>query len=88
MKKNVHDVERVLRVAAGVALTAQAFTGRKRPWFLVFLTPILTGLTGKCPVYSALGVSTRPEAESKDNAYFPVQSPAERAAGHPIVGTA
>jgi hypothetical protein len=61
--------------------------GPRKPWYLVFAFPVITGAIGKCPVYSALGVSTRPEDQEKSsNDYFPEKSQSELAAGHPIVG--
>jgi hypothetical protein len=87
MKKNIHNVERAVRIAGGLALTSMAFFGPRKPWYLVFAFPVLTGLVGNCPVYTALGVSTRPEEQDKSsNDYFPQKSQSELAAGHPIVG--
>lgn len=59
MKKNIYDVERVIRFVAGVILTSLAFVGPANPWFLLGLVPLLTGLVGTCPLYSALGMSSR-----------------------------
>jgi hypothetical protein len=87
MQKNIHNVERVARVALGAALSSRAFFGPRKPWYLVFAFPVITGLVGTCPLYSALGVSTRPEDQDKSsNDYFPDKSQSEIAAGHPIVG--
>jgi hypothetical protein len=91
MKKNVSDVERVLRFTGGTFLTSLAFWGPKNKWFLTGLVPIFTGLSGWCPLYAALGISTRkeekePKAIRQANRYMPVQSDSEEAAGHPIVG--
>jgi hypothetical protein len=59
MKKNIHDVERGFRFVAGAILTSLAFVGPENPWFLLGIVPMLTGLVGTCPLYSALGMSTR-----------------------------
>jgi hypothetical protein len=59
MKKNIHDVERGVRFVSGVILTSLAFVGPENPWFLLGIVPMLTGLVGTCPLYSALGMSTR-----------------------------
>ncbi len=92
MKKNVHDIERVFRVGAGLFLSSMMFWGPKKPIFGAFIIPMITGATGSCPMYSALNINTRSEmeidVEAQANDYFPVQSPSERAAGHPLVGTA
>ena len=58
MKKNIHPVERTVRVIAGLALIAMAFVGPKNPWFLLGLVPLLTGLMGWCPPYALLGINT------------------------------
>jgi hypothetical protein len=87
MKKNIHNVERVARIAGGIALTSLSIWGPRKPWYLVFAFPVVTGFVGTCPVYSALGVSTRPkDPDNTSNDYFPEKSQSELAAGHPIVG--
>ena len=87
MQKNIHQFERIARVAGGAFLSSMAFWGPKKPWMLSFLIPVATGLMGKCPVYSALGINTRAKTvDEQANDYFPVQSDSERAAGHPLVG--
>jgi membrane protein implicated in regulation of membrane protease activity len=58
MKKNVHPIERVIRVVAGVALISMAFLGPKNPWFFLGAVPLMTGLLGWCPPYQLLGFST------------------------------
>lgn len=58
MKKNIHPIERTVRVAAGLVLTSLAFVGPASPWFFLGLIPLVTGLVGWCPPYALLGVST------------------------------
>jgi hypothetical protein len=58
MTKNIHNIERVIRVIAGVALTAMAFVGPANTWFLLGLVPLLTGAIGWCPPYAMLGINT------------------------------
>lgn len=58
MKKNIHPIERVIRVSVGLILIALAFVGPKNPWFLLGFIPVLTGLIGWCPPYQLLGIST------------------------------
>jgi sulfite exporter TauE/SafE len=58
MKKNIHSVERVLRIIVGVALMALAFVGPENAWFLLGAIPLVTGLIGWCPPYQLLGIST------------------------------
>ena len=58
MKKNIHPVERVIRVVAGLALTSLAFWGPSNYWFLLGAIPLATGLVGWCPPYALFGIST------------------------------
>ena len=58
MKKNIHPIERVVRVVAGLGLMSMAFIGPQSLWFLLGIVPLLTGLSGWCPPYQLLGIST------------------------------
>lgn len=58
MIKNIHPIERVVRVVAGLGLISMAFVGPKNLWFLAGIVPVLTGLSGWCPPYQILGIST------------------------------
>jgi hypothetical protein len=57
---NEHRIERVLRVAAGLALIALAYTGSIGAWGYIGAIPVVTGLIGSCPIYTMLGMSTCP----------------------------
>jgi len=59
--RNIHPVERVLRVLIGIGILALAFAGPETPWGYIGLAPIATGLIGSCPVYTLLGFSTLPK---------------------------
>lgn len=61
MKKNIHPVERVIRIIAGIVLMSLAFVGPANPWFLLGIIPLATGLLGWCPPYQMLGISTCPK---------------------------
>jgi len=58
MKKNIHPVERGIRVIAGLVLTSMAFWGPSNLWFLLGLVPLATGLVGWCPPYAIFGINT------------------------------
>lgn len=58
--KNIHNVERVIRIVAGLVLVSLAFWGPANLWFLLGLIPLATGLMGWCPPYALLGISTCP----------------------------
>jgi Protein of unknown function (DUF2892) len=58
MKKNIHPIERALRVLVGAGLISMAFIGPKNSWFLLGIIPVLTGFSGWCPPYQLLGINT------------------------------
>ncbi len=58
LEKNIHPVERIVRVIVGVGLLSLAFVGPRNAWFLLGILPIVTGLVGWCPPYSLLGINT------------------------------
>lgn len=58
MKKNIHPIERLVRIIVGIGLVSLAFTGPENKWFLLGLIPILTGAFGWSPPYALLGVNT------------------------------
>ncbi|MCB9508158.1 MAG: DUF2892 domain-containing protein [Myxococcales bacterium] len=60
LPRNEHNVERVVRVIAGLALISLAFVGPKTPLGFVGIVPLLTGLVGSCPLYTLFGFSTCP----------------------------
>lgn len=59
---NEGNFDRTLRVVIGVALIAWFFWDQSTGFWhyakLIGIVPLLTGLTGNCPIYSILGVST------------------------------
>lgn len=58
MTRNEGKIDRILRVIVGLVLIALALTGKFAPWGWVGVVPLLTGLVGTCPIYSALGINT------------------------------
>jgi membrane protein implicated in regulation of membrane protease activity len=58
MTKNVGNIERAIRILAGLALMGLAATGTIGVWGWIGLAPLATGLTGWCPPYALLGFST------------------------------
>lgn len=63
MKKNVHSIDRLLRVLLAIVIAVLIFsstlTGTAAVILGVFAVVFLfTGLVGTCPLYSALGLST------------------------------
>ncbi len=58
MTVNVGNVDRTLRIVAGIALIALAATGTIGLWGYIGVLPLATGLLRTCPAYSLLGVDT------------------------------
>jgi hypothetical protein len=66
MKQNVGSVDKVLRIIVGLALLSMLVwvEGNAKYWGLIGIVPLLTALTGICPAYSLIGVSTCPSKKS------------------------
>lgn len=60
MKKNEGNLDRALRVVAGLLLIGLAATDSIGVWGYIGVVPLLTGVIGMCPLYSILGLNTCP----------------------------
>lgn len=60
MTRSEGNLDRVLRVVAGLTLIGMAATGRVGMWGYPGAAPLLTGAIGFCPVYTLLGIKTCP----------------------------
>ena len=60
MKANLGSLDRALRVGAGVVLIGLAMAGVIGFWGYLGIVPLLTGLVSFCPLYSLLGLNSRP----------------------------
>lgn len=58
MTKNIHPIERKIRIGVGLILASLAFWGPTNLWFLLGIIPVVTGLIGWCPPYQLLGINT------------------------------
>ncbi len=58
MTRNEGNLDRVLRVLAGLALLSLVYIGPQTPWGWVGLVPLITGLVGFCPLYRLFGINT------------------------------
>ena len=58
MQKNIHSIERALRIIVGLFIASLSFWGPKNYWFLLGIIPFLTGVLGWCPPYALLGINT------------------------------
>lgn len=57
MQANVGRIDRVVRIAGGVALIAWALLGGPA-WAWIGVLPLATGAIGWCPAYLPFGLST------------------------------
>lgn len=63
LKTNVGGIDRILRIAVGLALIAGFFlnSDASMRWlYLIGIVPLATGLMSSCPLYSILGLNTCP----------------------------
>ncbi len=58
MNKNIGNIERVLRILAGIVLIALAATDTVGVWGYIGVVPLATGLMGWCPPYAMFGINT------------------------------
>jgi hypothetical protein len=63
MTRNEGNLDRALRIIAGLALISLVFIGPQTPWGWIGLVPLVTGLVGMCPLYSILGHQHLPDEE-------------------------
>ncbi|EQA46491.1 PF11127 family protein [Leptospira broomii serovar Hurstbridge str. 5399] len=63
MKINEGNLDRILRLVAGVAIIAWGFLAQN--WLgAIGIIPLATGLIGWCPLYSVLHLNTCPVKKS------------------------
>lgn len=60
MLRNEGNLDRALRIIAGLVLIALVFVGPQTSWGWVGIVPLATGLVGFCPIYRLLGLNTCP----------------------------
>ncbi|MDD5404870.1 MAG: DUF2892 domain-containing protein [Sulfuricella sp.] len=65
MHKNVGNIDKVLRIIAGVVLIGLTLGGIIGVWGWIGVLPLATGLLGWCPAYSLLGIKTCPACGKK-----------------------
>lgn len=58
MSSNVGTVDRALRVSVGLGLVVAASTGLIGAWGWVGVLPLLTALSGVCPLYRVVRLSS------------------------------
>lgn len=59
MDANMGGKDRLIRVGVGLAMIGLAMTDIIGPWGWIGIVPLVSAVLGWCPVYMALGLSTR-----------------------------
>lgn len=55
---NIGNIDRVIRVIAGLGLISLVFVGPQTLWGWLGLLPLATAAIGFCPPYALLGINT------------------------------
>jgi len=58
MQVNVGNIDRALRIVAGLVLIGLTLAGTIGVWGWIGVVPLATGLFKVCPAYSLIGVNT------------------------------
>jgi len=58
MPTNIGTPDRAVRALLGIALLLLVVMGPRSYWGLIGLIPLLTAVTGFCPLYAIFGIST------------------------------
>jgi hypothetical protein len=58
MQRNVGNLDRSLRIAAGLILIALSLAGGIGLWGWIGVVPLATGIFRFCPAYPLLGINT------------------------------
>jgi len=58
MPRNVGDIDKWLRIIAGLLILGLGAFGPVGWWGLLGIVPLATGVMGSCPAYSLMGVNT------------------------------
>lgn len=68
LTKNEGTIDRAIRVLVGLGVLSLVFVGPKTLWGLLGVVPLLTGLLGRCPLYTLLGIKTCPVTKKAPDA--------------------
>lgn len=70
LPRNVHNIDRGVRVVLGLALLSLLAVGPVPGWGLaglIGLIPLVTAAIGSCPLYTLFGFSTCPMSPSTES---------------------
>ncbi len=63
--RNVGNIDRLLRLLAGLGLISLVFVGPQTPWAWLGIILVITAVVGWCPIYKIIGANTCPVDNSK-----------------------
>ncbi|MHA1597130.1 MAG: YgaP family membrane protein [Alphaproteobacteria bacterium] len=68
MKKNIGNIDRIIRFVAGLGVLSLYFVleGDTRYWALLGIVPMGTALLSWCPPYAMFGISTCPRKDDAE----------------------
>lgn len=58
MKQNIGNLDRAIRIVAGLGLLAATLSGAIGAWGWVGIVPLATGIVRFCPAYLPFGIRT------------------------------
>ena len=58
MKKNVGNIDRLLRAIIGILLISLTLSGIIGAWGWIGIIPLLSALFSFCPLYTLIGINT------------------------------
>jgi len=58
MKKNVGNIDRLLRAIIGILLISLTLSGTIGAWGWIGIIPLLSALFSFCPLYTLIGINT------------------------------
>ena len=58
MPRNIGEIDKWLRIFVGMLILGLGAFGPLGWWGLLGIVPLATGLMGRCPAYSLVGVNT------------------------------
>ncbi len=68
LKKNVGNIDRIIRFVVGAALVIAYFVmDNASPWLLIGIIPLATSLMSSCPAYTLLGLNTCPLKDKSES---------------------
>ena len=59
MQLNVGNIDKIIRIVAGLILISLVFVGPQTPWGWIGVILVVTGFISFCPLYAMIGFSSK-----------------------------